>query len=209
MRYPTDEEPLHAKVSVYQMMDHHRRSFLDEIETLSEQKLKTTLRDQLIASLAGKYSINIPILDGSNPSPARHEVDIDASRDPMRSFMGGPAVVKGTEITISVPFTGDVEAFRMHASSHTMSYPLARVGKTAVTFSRKGTNLDPGRIRNEFDAWLATIKEHLDGMRRELGNFNEAIKADIGRAVDARLEKFKRDDDLLGSLGFGGAQKPA
>jgi hypothetical protein len=46
-------------------------------------------------------------------------------------------------------------------------------------------------------------------MRRELGNFNEAIKAEIGHAVDARLEKFKHDDDLLGGLGFGGPKKPA
>ncbi len=208
MRYAPDEEPLHSKGSIYQATDLQRRAMQQEIAGLSGPQLKTAPIDQLAASLAEKYSINIPILDEANAAPAQHEVDINVSRDPMRRFGGGSGIMKGTEITITVPYTGDAKAFRMHASSHTVDYPLGRIGKVSIMFSRRGVDLDAGRVRQEFDAWIATIKKHLEGMRHELGNFNEALKAEATTAVNTRIEKLRRDDDLLGGLGFGGPKKP-
>ena len=206
MRHPTEEEHLHRNASVGQMMELHRRTMQEEVRSLSEHQIKTTPTDKLVASLTDKFSINIPDLDDSNPSVYKREIDIDMSRRHQYDFVGGPAVVKGTEVTISVPYTGDMGAFRMHAGSHTMDYPLARLSDNAVTFSRRGANLDPAQLRGQFDAWLATIKQHLAGMRAELGNFNAALGTEIASAINARFEKIQRDDDLLGGLGFGGAK---
>lgn len=204
MHYGDNQEAFHSKASMRQLMELQRQAMHDAVRALPEQQLKPAATDKLIESLADKYSINIPVLDEENPSPARREVDIDMARDPRRSFMGGPGIVKGTEITISVAFTGDAEIFRWHASSHTMSYPRGHIGKTSITFSTRGQNLDASQVRAEFDRWLVVIKQHLQGMKTELGNFNEAIKAEITTAINARLEKIKRDDDLLSGLGFRG-----
>lgn len=204
MHYAPDEEQFHSKKSMREAMVLHRRAFSDEVQALSEQRLKAPGKDKLIENLAHKYSINIPVLDAENPSPARREVDIEMRRDARYPFTGGPSVVKGTEIMISVPYAGDEEVFRWHASAHVMSYPRGHIGKTSITFSARGQNLDASQVRAEFDRWLAVINQHLQGMKIELGNFNEAIKAEIATAINAHLEKIKRDDELLSGLGFGG-----
>ena len=205
MTYNSDCEPLHAKCSIRDAMMHQSLGLLNEIKNLPEQKMKASPRDQLIEELAEKYSINIPVVNDLAPSAATHEVDIDVSRDPRRSFMGGgPATAKGTEITISVSYTGDKEVFRMHAGSHTMDYPLARLGDATIMFSWRGSNLDSVQVRKEFDSKIVAINQHLQGMRAELGNFNDTLKTEAASAITARFDKLKRDDDLLGGLGFGG-----
>lgn len=206
MRFGRDSEMrFHSEASLYQVVEHQRRKLREEIARLTERELKASPLDGLVGALAFKYSINVPILDETNPSPARREVDLDASRDPRREFLGGPVMLKGTEIAISVPYSGDREMFRFHPSNHVVNYPIGVLGDKAIIFTRQGANLDAALVRREFDAWLAIIKEHLDGMRKELGNFNDAIKSEIANAINARLGKIKRDDDLLGGLGFGGS----
>ncbi len=199
-----DEEPLHLRASISQAMEHQRRAMRDEINGLREDQV-TAQPESLSALIASRFSINIPVLDDAAIHPNRRDVDIDVSHDPTRLafHLGRPAVAKGTEITISVPFQGDAEIFRLHASSHTMEYPRGRIGEGAVTFTRRAPNFSAAEVRREFDRWLAAIKGHLDGMRKELGNFNESLKAEARATIQARIDKFKRDDDLLGGLGFG------
>jgi hypothetical protein len=178
-------------------MNQQRGGLQEEIRKLTEPQLRASSSEQLAASLAEKYRIDLPILDDSNPTPGRREVDIDITHSHQRAILGGPAVAKGAEITISVPFKGDAEVFRLHPSSHTMSYPRARISDSDITFRWRGTTLDPAHIRREFDQNIATIKQHLAGMPQEMGKFNEVLKTEAASAINARLEKLKRDNDLL------------
>jgi hypothetical protein len=206
MRY-INEEPFHSKASIYQAMEVQRRGLHNEINGIPEQRLRSTAIEALTASLAEKYSMNIPILDEESATPSKREIDIDMSRNPSRQFLGGPSTVKGTEITIVVPYSGDKEIFRHHASSHAVEYPTGHIGEATISFVRRGANLDPARVRLEFDAWVARIKEHLEGMRKELGNFNESITAEIRSKLETRLSKVNKDDELLDGLGFRGTKR--
>jgi hypothetical protein len=202
------EDHLHCNVSVGDMVRHHREILRKEVSGLSIQRLKNTPTDKIISSLSDQLSINIPVLDISNPVPATREFDINRSGHHDYEFVGGPRMVKGTEITITVPYTGDTEAFRMHASSHTMDYPMGRVDEKTITFSKRGQQLDGQQVRREFDAWIGTINTHLDGMRKELGDFNTKIEKEVTDAINVRLEKIKQDESLLDGLGFGTTKNP-
>lgn len=203
MQYRTENgESLHSKASLAQAIANQRSRLKNEIMALSEKQLSSCHLEELVSHFSDKYSITIPLLDESNITPTRAEVDIDQSEDPRRVFLGGPRLVKGTAITISVPYTGDTEVFRMHASQHVMNYPIGYLSAHSIAFVCRGTHLDPQQVRREFDTWVAVIKQHLDGMRTELGNFNEAIKLEISKALNERLEKLKRDEALLSGLGF-------
>jgi len=202
------EEHLHRNVSVGDMVRRHREILRKEVNGLSTHQLKNTSKDKLISSLSDQLSINIPVLDISNPVSATREFDINRSGHHDYEFAGGPRMVKGTEVNVTVPYTGDTEAFRMHASSHTMDYPLGRIDEKTITFSKRGQQLDGQQVRREFDAWIGTINTHLDGMRRELGDFNTQIEKEVTDAINVRLEKIKWDEDLLNGLGFGTTKGP-
>ena len=205
----SNEEAFHSKASIYQAIEAQRRALQADINSLSEHSLRSKTPEEVVPSLSAKFSINIPTLDESSITPSRRDVDIDVSRDPSRIafHIQRQAIVKGTEITIAVPFEGDAEIFQLHASNHTMDYPRGRIDHGRIVFTRQGERLDAAQVRREFDTWIGRIKEHLNGMRNELGSFNDTIKTEIAAAVAARLNKFKRDDDLLGGLGFSSPAK--
>ncbi|MGH7093041.1 MAG: hypothetical protein ACREFB_05850 [Stellaceae bacterium] len=201
----SDEEAFHVKGTIAQVMQYQRQQMRDEINRIPETKLKSASVDQLAEEMAEKFSINIPVLDESAVRPASREVDIDFSGDPYsRAYhTGRGGVQKGTEIGISVPYQGDAEVFRFHASSHTMDYPRGRIEGSEIVFRRRGANLDAGQVRRDFDGWLAAIKQHLTQMTQELGDFNNTLIGEASNALNARMTKFQRDDQLLAGLGFG------
>jgi len=203
--FQRDEEAFHSKGSISQAMQMQRQAMQVAINHLQETYLKSMPLDKAAEDMAGKYAICIPVLDEGAIQPERREVDIDPSRNrthlPYHSGRG--AVVKGTEISISVPFQGDAEVFRLHASSYTIESPQGRIAGSAIVFRAQGTNLDPAQVRRQFDDWLAAIKRHLAGMSQELGAFNEILRGQAMTMLTARLDKLKRDDDLLTGLGFG------
>jgi hypothetical protein len=198
------EEPFHIKASISQAMELQRHSMRDEINRFSEVRLKSEPVDRLAEEIATKYTISVPVFDETSIQPTRREVNIDFSHDPTRLayHLGRKGVERGTEISISVPFQGDAEVFRLHASSHTMEYPRGSIEPSAIVFRRRGANLDPAQVRREFDEWLATIKRHLAGMTEELGGFNHSLTTDALSTLNGRANKFQRDDELLTGLGF-------
>jgi len=201
--------------SIRVAMESQKHALLNEISRLSVAELKAAPSEEIAGKLAHKFSIELPILDETGIHAEQR--DIDVAHDPsglafqLRQAgmdLGQSRVTKGTEITISVPFQGDAQIFRCHASSHTMEYPFGRIGQCAIIFCRQGNNLNAASVRREFDEWLGTIKRHLVGISQELGNFNQALLTAANNALWARLEKLKRDEGLMSGLGFG-SPKPA
>jgi hypothetical protein len=201
----SDEENFHHKANMAQVMQHQRQQMRDAINRLAEAKLKTVPVEQLAEEIAAAFSINMPVLDETAIRPATREVDIDFSGDPSSRayYTGRGGIQKGTEISISVPFQGDAEVFRLHASSHTMEYPRGRIERSEIVFRKRGVNLDGSQVRREFDDWLAAIKRHLAGMTQELGGFNDGLIGEALSALNARTAKLQRDGDVLAGLGFG------
>jgi hypothetical protein len=202
------ETNLHSEVAIRQVIEQRTRDLDNAINGISERELKGEPRGRMAATLAQRFAINVPVLDENGATPASAEVDVDISNDPTRLFMGGgPRYVKGTEITITVPFSGDADVFSMHASNHTMDYPRATISSATIAFVRQGVSLDPAAVRREFDRWLATIKHHLEQMRVEVASFNERLRHESETKIQARIDKLRRDDDLVGGLGFGPRDK--
>jgi len=79
-----DDEPLHIRASLSQVMQARRQRMRDEINHLPEARLKSEPVERLAEEMAEKFSINIPVLDEASIRPASREVDIDFFRDPTR-----------------------------------------------------------------------------------------------------------------------------
>lgn len=207
----SEEERFHSRGNISQAMQLQRQRMRDAINRLPEKRLKSEPMQQLAEEIAKQFEIVIPILDESSIQPSQREVDIDFSNDPFsRAYYtrrGG--IQKGTEISISIPFQGDSEVFRLHASNHTMDYPLGSIRQSVIVFRRQGVNLAAAQVRQGFDEWLAAIKRHLAGMAQELGGFNDSLIAEALSALNARAQKLQRDDELLSGLGFGNPQSPS
>ena len=68
-----------------------------------------TSEDDLVKYFYDKYYFNVPEINESEVSVEQNEVDIDVSRDPMRSIWNRnqPFYIKGTKVTFYIPFSGE------------------------------------------------------------------------------------------------------
>jgi hypothetical protein len=104
---------------IEQMPRHLRK----EIESEPEDYLLTASEVDLVRHYVSKYRLDVPKLDEDRIYIRdRGEVDIDVSGERARYFSTpGAHYMKGTQITIAVPFSGDVDLFKFHPSQFTMN----------------------------------------------------------------------------------------
>jgi len=107
----------------------HAQKMLEAIDQIDADRLLITSVDDWCDYFEQEYAVTAPRLRENEIVPDQTETDVDVSRDPNR-FIRDPSKpfhIKGTAITLHVPFDGDQELFKCRPSSgFPMSPPLQR-----------------------------------------------------------------------------------
>jgi hypothetical protein len=189
---------------------HQREELKKEVGEIDGDRLLNTSVEDLVKYLAGKYQITVPALVEDEIVVEQHDTQIDVSRDSMRIIhdRSRPFHVKGTEIQVEVPFTGEAEAFRIHPSSYDSMPPRAAVRQGRLYFSVSGTNLEPTAVRAEIDRTLKSIKWYLEKLAGDVLSLNNQLPEVARGVVQRRREKLLGDRTLVASLGFKMKERP-
>jgi hypothetical protein len=116
--------------SVQEAQNHGMRK---EIGSLSANQILKTSADDLCDYFVTKYSVEVPILLEDKIVADQREAEIDVSDDPRRHWSTpGPHFMRGTEVCVSIPFTGDRDVFFIRPSHFSLSFPTQ---KSTVTMS--------------------------------------------------------------------------
>src|SRR5450759_3193172 len=120
---------LFADVSIFDVQQHQQMQLKRELERLDPATVERVNEEEVIRQVAVQYKMDVPVLVEDSAYTSHREVDVDVSRDPMRIIFdrSQPFYIRGTEITISVPFKGNPEFFRIRPSTFTMNPPRAEV----------------------------------------------------------------------------------
>jgi hypothetical protein len=102
--------------------------------------------------------------------------------------------VLGTILRLSVPFSGDAEAFAIQPSTFTSGPPHARVTQGAIVIAYSAVDLNPQRAKTELDGVIDNIESILDG--------SASLKTVVRTAVEARKAKVLRDCNSIAALGL-------
>jgi hypothetical protein len=192
----------------YSVEQNQRKNMEQEIETYHGDRLLNTADDALIAYFVDKYRMDVPQLDRDKISADQEEVQMDVSRDPMRyiSDPSKPFYIKGTEVQIEVPFTGEQQLFQVQPTTYTLNPPRAEARQHNLLIRIRGTNMTPEQVRQEFDRTLDSIDSYLSTLRANVEGFNKSIASHVSERIKRRKEKLLKDRNLVANLGF--AMKP-
>jgi len=166
--------------------------------------------DQVVEHFVAEYRIEPLVIHADRAEAEHKETKVDVSHDTFRRFIpdgSGPVMVKGDQVTIHVPFTGDPELFKFTPSTRTFNPPRGRVsrggdltGTVSMTLALPSDTNDEGR----FNAW---IKEQLDGLdkyagwiRADVQAFNQQLPQQARNAVQARRKQLEKQGKLLQTL---------
>ena len=95
--------------------ENQRRSLQSEIDAIDGNRLLNTSVDDLCDYFEEKFRIDVPVLHEEQIVASQEETKIDVSQDPMRHIRdrSQPFYIKGTAVEVTVPFSGDSEAFKI------------------------------------------------------------------------------------------------
>lgn len=174
-----------------------------EISGLSANQILKTSTDDLCDYFVAKYSVEVPVLLEDKIVADQREVEIDVSDDPRRRWSTpGPHFMRGTEISVSIPFTGDRDVFFIRPSHFTSGPPHAEIDGHNVVLRATGVDLKPDQVRSQVDAELNNIKWYLASLKPEVDAYNSALRQTARTSIEARKAKLLRDQNLVSAIGF-------
>jgi TIR domain len=191
---------LFNSVGIFDVIEHGKAQVKELIRRLPASELEAEgIAERVITPLL----LEIPVLDEATRYAETQEIDIDVSGDPMRMIFdrSQPFYIKGTEITVAIPFRGDPNAFQIQPTTFNMNPPFGRVQDHELRLVFRITN--PGvNINAEVDRTITQVKQYLDWLRPS----SEQMKRDLIQVAQSLISQRKQQASahaqIVGGLGI-------
>jgi hypothetical protein len=138
----------------------------------------------------------------------QRSVQVDAKRDPRRTFMPGdnrPYYIAGTQVTITIPFDGDPALWRIRPSSYSLSgYPEIdlRGNQMMLTHQFADDTADGAKIKTEIDRRILCLITAIDRLRHDVEQHNEAYPATIKAALVTKRQQAQAASGAVSAIGI-------
>lgn len=181
-----------------------RERIEQEVAGINEDRLLITPVDDLVEYFVKKYSFDVPTLmrDDIHADQPR-ETKIDKTHDFNYLHRGeGRLMVDGTEVTVTIPFTGDFNLFRVQPTTFSHSPPRAILSPQSLQLRFADTHLNGQQIRTQTERMLSEIESNLGYLRRSSEGFNANIAVHARAHIEKRREKLLAARSMVDSIGF-------
>jgi len=178
-----------------------------EIEALENDYVLKASPVELEQYYISKVTVTPLTLDAKN-----HYIDnqkgtpIDVSHDFRRAaFRGERIVVKGTVLSIAIPFTGDAFLWRVRPSTYSLSgHPELEVRDDVVVFncSFPDDSPEPERLKTEIEKTIRSLSDAVSNLARDVDNHNKEAPQAVRAALQKKLLKAKAAVSAVAGLGI-------
>ena len=170
-----------------------REKLAEKVNGWNENQLLNTSVDDLCMYFVDKYRIDIPDLNRDGIVVDQHETRIYASKDRSRAIRdrSQPSYVLGTTIEITVPFTGDSQAFTVRPRTFSLDslLPCVTVGVQTLTILITDINLESGEVRRRIKHILDSIDRALNTLREHAKTLNRQLESMARLRIEQRRKK--------------------
>lgn len=187
------------------MFKHRNESLTVEIESLGRDYLLNVSETDLCDTLSSKYELDPPTLCVEEIyAKDPEEVDVDVRHDFRRAIRDRtkPFHIKGTSITIVVPFTGDGTLFRYNPAMLSLNPPSGTVERQELHLTYSIVDHDKEVLRKNYESDLARINKYLDQIHNQVKQYNQSLRGFINQKIKWRKSKLLADSNLVESLGI-------
>ena len=181
-----------------------KQTMFRAIDSLSEDELCSSLSEDGLKQLVGKYTVSTPQIDelGIYSETRAPKVVIRNLFRNGSDEEGTSVDESGTRVLVHVPFTGNPELFECRPSNGPHTMPRAVVSDSELVFDYEGLREGGKSLSKAFERDFNHVKQWLAWMARDLEEFNSSIRESAKQSIRARNDKFLRDRRIAESLGF-------
>lgn len=185
------------------LLQDQEAQMVSAVDQMPPNKLLNSNLEDLAEYFAEQFKIELLTLDESGIQAESGDAKIDVSRRFEYGYPdGGRAFVTGTSVKFFVPFSGNVDLLRYRPSTFTYNPPRASIASSDIVFTLQGTELDTPQFKAEFDRQLASLRDHVSWLTRDVSKFNTSLEAKARKRIEDRRQKLLRDQKLVENLGF-------
>lgn len=202
--------------SVLESNSHKARRYVDDIE---EQKFINSDDSEIVEHVYSKFQVMPIDLHEDEKEMDTTETKVDVSRDWNRAIFdrGKPAMIAGTKLTVSIPFTGDANLWKCRPSSFNLNPPRANVhkargneeaGHIEIIMHSASDAIDEAGIKQEIDNTISNIRGYLKTIRADVEAHNQSLRPHVEKCVAARRERLGKHSQLAKVLDIPLKKKP-
>jgi hypothetical protein len=196
---------LFSEADMYDVIENLKQRAKQDVDSLDEDSVLNTSSTDLVEHFVTKYQLDVPVLheDGIYVE-SRGEASIDVSGDPFRDTrtLRSPPYLRGSQVTIAVPFSGEPELFRYRPNQYTTNPPRATVTTDELHLTYTGIQLSSEQVKGQYTADVGAISQWLAWMRSQAEPYNAELEAIVRTALDQRRQKILSDRNMVESLGL-------
>lgn len=175
-----------------------------EINNYPQNKLLNTSEIDLIDYFIKKYSINPLKLLEDNMYVDQEEVEIDVSHDRSRFILdrSKPLHIKGTKVTLFVPFEGDQSLFQCQPSTFSLNPPRGYVQNNILHISISITDHDSDNVQKKLNNQFKSVNKYVNNINSDLKPWNNSLNNKAKNIINKRKKKLLKDRELIDNLDF-------
>ena len=178
----------------------------NEVDGIGDDMLLSADENDLVDRLVVRLELAVPNLRLKNEwSQETKDTEIDVSGDPRRGYFamqGEPLLVPAHKFTLTIPFDGDGDLFKLKPSKFTLNPPRGRVSANTLLFSTVVEHIDADAIQGEIDKFVSTVQMFLEWVRVDCEQWNSQLHKIAGTAIRSRKERLLQQDKLGDILGI-------
>lgn len=190
---------------IYDSLQHQRLSLQEEINNLGRDYILKVSEQDLCKSLIDRYTIEIPILYEDKLyalEPKDAQIDIRGRHDYAVFDEHEPHYVKGTSLTIVVPFEGEEQLFHFMPSALTSYFPRGRIVDNKIHLTYNDLNMKAENVKKLYENDLNIIKQHLRAVSSNVEQYNKSLESQVKDLITQRKNKVLKEQDMTVSLGI-------
>ncbi len=209
----SQDELLFHEIDFPNLLGEMKRGLNTEISSLSRDRMLKESDDDLYAFFVEKYSPVVAVLHDEQKHvlpPKDIRIDVRGRFDYAIEDERAPAFVKGTLITIVIPFEGDSQYFKFRPSAYSLSGVRGDIIDNEVHLKYSGLPQDMSTeaIKTKMEHDIKQIKEYLTRLSQETETHNKYVKDETRKLLDARRNAVLKDESLVESLGIPIKRRP-
>lgn len=206
MRNHTTGRPFNT-ASTYDYFRQREAELVHEIESLENDYVLKASASELEDYFLSKYRLEPLTLDSDGHyMDEPRSVDMAVHSDFEFGFPGArQRSAKGTQLSISVPYTGSRDLWHLQPSTFTMHpYPELNVGDTEVTFysTFRDDQANPQQIKQQIDSNIRMLIEAVAQIRNDVMGHNRSVENSVRTVLAQKIAKAKTANGAISALGI-------
>ena len=184
-------------------LENKKSEIKEEIYGFNEDYILNVSEEELTKALSKKYTLESPVLRIEEKySLEPKEVNVDVSQDFNRDIRdrSRPFYIKGTLITVVIPFEGEEELFYFRPSTFSTVIPQGEINENNLYLKYITTHHDANSLKKEIKDDIYEIQSYLSWVKKDVNDFNNSLENYIKNLIKTRKDKLLRDRNLVSSL---------